>query len=877
MIVENLSDFNASGNPGGPFTPVSKDYELTNDGSAPLTYIVSKSADSWFRVAPSTDSGATSTGVLLPGQSTLVTVEFTDDALLLSGQLSGAVFFQNVTNGFGDAMAAVNLSILNGLDVSVSPAEDFLSIGPAAGPWFPPSKFYNIVVNSPPNITFRVESTAPWVQVPSLRYGTIPGSSREVPVTLSVLPLSPGLHSATVRFFDHANGDTLATLTVNLTVTDPGASLPPVVMAPPDVTVEATGPELQSVDLLSNGPATALDPVDGPLTPVPDLVGPFRLGAHTVTWGVVNSFGNVGVDYQGVEVVDTRPPQFSYVPPDIETLATGYYTEVDLGVVEVLDADGVDPSLFIRNDEPSRGFQIGETIVTWSARDNSNNVAYATQKVTVLQPIKLRAMEVVQVSQNLDNSLPLIEGKITGLRAYFEPGAGPSSLYIKPVLIVRRVVDPGNEQLLGVIWPVGFGATVTASENILENRDEIGLSANFMVPGSWTQGQVKFQMVMLEQNYALFCDDVVGSLLTDCTVTVNFQPSSTIELKMVRVVHANGEGDPTLGPVSYSTLDSERQLLLTYMPTNKVLLVAVGHTDMGVRPSWRDINSSISAIRAQDICPQDCSSRLYYGVTHPDTSLPKYSGLAENVPSSVSSGTTGKWDFLIAHEVGHSLGRHHAVNSFGPHPDPDRNQNTHLGPCGSTDWRTPEGIVDPYPFPYIESVDGMDRATLSALSVESGLVFGWDSLNNTIKSPQSTFELMSYCTRDVWPSRVTYEGLLTDIQLRFGIPGAAAANFQTQQLAPARTVADTTRYTLVRGQISLLDNTATFDSFLSVDSPMALEPMPNGPYLLRLLDGSDTVIKEIAFEPSVVSGLLKEPRYKRAPSRARPVPNSGSL
>jgi len=63
---------------------------------------------------------------------------------------------------------------------------------------------------------------------------------------------------------------------------------PPVVSAPSDKVVEATG-GLSGVSL---GSATATDNVGGSLSAVPSTTGPFAVGVHTVVWTATDSAGN---------------------------------------------------------------------------------------------------------------------------------------------------------------------------------------------------------------------------------------------------------------------------------------------------------------------------------------------------------------------------------------------------------------------------------------------------------------------------------------------------------------------------------------------------------------------------------------------------------
>jgi hypothetical protein len=99
---------------------------------------------------------------------------------------------------------------------------------------------------------------------------------------------------------------------------------PPVVTVN-DQTVEATSPAGAAVNL----GATALDNVDGPLTPtcIPASgstfsINPTTPGVHSVTCSATDAAGNTGSDTATITIVDTTPPAIT-VPADITVEATG--------------------------------------------------------------------------------------------------------------------------------------------------------------------------------------------------------------------------------------------------------------------------------------------------------------------------------------------------------------------------------------------------------------------------------------------------------------------------------------------------------------------------------------------------------------------------
>ena len=149
----------------------------------------------------------------------------------------------------------------------------------------------------------------------------------------------------------------------------------PVVIAPAAVTVEATG-ALTGVVL---GSASAQDNVDGSLTAVPDLTGPFPVGSHTVTWTATDSAGNTGSDTQSVTVQDTTAPQVQ-APADLTVQSTGDAVAVDLGSAAA--SDQVDGSLSARPDQTGP-FALGTHTVTWRATDSAGNTGSDTQTIVV--------------------------------------------------------------------------------------------------------------------------------------------------------------------------------------------------------------------------------------------------------------------------------------------------------------------------------------------------------------------------------------------------------------------------------------------------------------------------------------------------------------
>jgi subtilisin family serine protease len=93
LSVSPVADFNSSGNEGGPFTPASKNYTLTNIGPNSLDWTAAATTP-WIDLD-------TSSGTLAPGNSVMIAVSFNANANSLSpGDYNDTVTFTNTTSGF---------------------------------------------------------------------------------------------------------------------------------------------------------------------------------------------------------------------------------------------------------------------------------------------------------------------------------------------------------------------------------------------------------------------------------------------------------------------------------------------------------------------------------------------------------------------------------------------------------------------------------------------------------------------------------------------------------------------------------------------------------------------------------------------------------
>jgi hypothetical protein len=110
----------SSGYTGGPFSPPSISYGLTNAGASSLSWTASATAN-WLSVSPGS-------GTLAGGASTNVQVSISVNANgLASGNYTDTVRFTNLSNGSGNTTRPASLSVV------LTPAAPVLTFAPAFG------------------------------------------------------------------------------------------------------------------------------------------------------------------------------------------------------------------------------------------------------------------------------------------------------------------------------------------------------------------------------------------------------------------------------------------------------------------------------------------------------------------------------------------------------------------------------------------------------------------------------------------------------------------------------------------------------------------------------------------------------------------------
>jgi hypothetical protein len=506
----------------------------------------------------------------------------------------------------------------------------------------------------------------------------------------------------------------------------------------------------------------------------------------------------------------------------------------------------------IQFDPPSFTFDFAP------ATSGTNNVTFvATNRIVVL-----RALEVVQVVQDWENSVPLIADKRTSVRVYLQL-FGTNTQAVRMADVTLRLSNAtGSTNLTPFNAPAGH---LVFTNNVEPVRWLSEARLLFWLPPAWRTGE-NLRLSLEWTNGVLVCAEPAepGGAAHDGVVVVSFQPMPSFQVQWLMIQWTGTNGivhQPSPGSVNELT---ERLLALypvsrveasppapfawlnnppqsTNTPNNKVGLVLKYNLVEALR-SLHDSNVQTNP-----------SPRLYYGII-PDINL---GGLASGIPGDVAAGAfrddpESAHRNLHAHELGHDLGLHHAV--VRPEMDSEGRFKM-VGNCGEE-----ASLVAPV-FPFIDAKTGY--SLLGPLDQgDDRKVFGLDSHGMSFLTPYDRFELMGYCVRYHewhWPSTFTYTNLISAIRSRFEgtFPGPHGPKF-----APAD-------YLLVRGVIALDTDVVDFDPFypLSTAFPPLVAP---GEYTLIMLDSAGAVLSSIPFRPDVLQADF--PAWEEGPLGCFSIP-----
>ena len=386
----------------------------------------------------------------------------------------------------------------------------------------------------------------------------------------------------------------------------------------------------------------------------------------------------------------------------------------------------------------------------------------------------IEGLTLTQSVQTFGGTVPLIAGKSAYLRVF---GRASQPTTLKPQ--VRATLKTGSSTIVYDL-PLPSAAPSTISEGTLSSSWNILIPANGIQQGTTIIAEIDPAGSISETNESDNKFPVSGIPLA-----LDVRTPAPIRATFVPVLQIpNGlTGDVNPGNLSSFTSDA-----LAMFPVASIdAAVHAPYSFSAALPAsydsvWSRLLSEVYALRTAE-----GSARNYYGVIKPAGTFGGTGLGYVGFGAAIGVDWTNWRSKTVAHEWGHNFGRLHANCGNPANPDPN--------------------------YPYTTALVG---------------VYGFDTQSQTLKSPSSTYDLMSYCD-PAWISDYTYRAILT-------------YRVNASLMQAGETVG---RALLVWGRVSK-------DGIIlepSVEITAARVKLPRaGPYRIRGNDSSGKLLFEVPFD-----------------------------
>jgi hypothetical protein len=366
----------------------------------------------------------------------------------------------------------------------------------------------------------------------------------------------------------------------------------------------------------------------------------------------------------------------------------------------------------------------------------------------------LDAIEVTQEIQDLAQSVPLVAGRPTIVRAYLRYSR--RAITVRGELRVARAPH-GPWQTIASVGPAQLDPSRSGGSlaELRSRRADLGFSLNFLLPTNLvTEGTLWMRMGRVRRATT---GTTVPSLAGLQLHTAAFQQAVPLRMRLVRFRYTMGNPPTTHEPSATDIALIESWLRRAY-PIDRLELSATTATATPNPPfGAAQINAQLIALRAVDVSTGTDARTHYYGMVADSGFFMR--GLAAGIPQTpqpetVASGPTGPstfgWDsdgsygdWYGGHELGHTVGRPHA--EF----------------CGA-------GGGAPYPFSNGQLSDA-DEAFVGIDVGDPPL-----GLPMRVVGGTTSHDVMSYCDNQ-WLSSFTYSAIYQRLVAEDGLPAGAGS------------------------------------------------------------------------------------------------------
>lgn len=282
--------------------------------------------------------------------------------------------------------------------------------------------------------------------------------------------------------------------------------------------------------------------------------------------------------------------------------------------------------------------------------------------------LSVRAIEVVQSIQRIDNSISLIANKKTMVRIYVDPESAPSSIPVVAEIAWRR---DGGEYYLAVPGAVRLDPNNPLDIN--QQRRDLALSFNVSLPESaLAEGELRVRLSRLRLAGG---EDFDLGGVTDVTVSFSTAPPLRVRAIGLRYRIGSRTVTPEARHFDYFRSYLGRAYPSAELIWSQIVVDADFQAPFNASTSLL-ANAQLSALRSREVS-QGIDPRTHYvGLVDDDNGRNFMRGRASDIPGvpapdTVCSSPAGRpggfagdndesyADWYAAHELGHTFGRYH--------------------------------------------------------------------------------------------------------------------------------------------------------------------------------------------------------------------------